>query len=308
VHLKETERFPQFTPSDFQENIYVSPSKDKHGCPTVRISKISGGAYFVFYYNDGARFATDRAGREIWADWPDDNYTLEDAATYLMGPVIGFVLRLRGVLPLHASAVAIGDHAIALVGGPGAGKSTTAAAFAKLGFAVLSDDLAALREEDAKFLVQPGYPRVNLWPDSVRTLFGSEESLSPISPTWDKRYMALDRAAFKFEESLLPLGAIFVLGDRQQGISVPVIKEMEGSSALLNLVTNTYVNYLIDAEMRGQEFGALSRLLAHTPVRFVQPPADSLCLGNLCEAIHADAIKSFEIFSGATSLGHSRYV
>jgi len=39
-------------------------------------------------------------------------------------------------------------------------------------------------------------------------------------------------------------------------------EELEGSSALVNLITNTYVNYLLDSEMRHHEFSALSRLLA----------------------------------------------
>jgi hypothetical protein len=307
LHLKEPEGFPRFATSDHSEDIYVSPNKDERGCPTVRIAKSADGAHFGFFYCDGARFATDRRGCEIWADWPDQNYTLEDAATYLVGPVIGFVLRLRGALPLHASAVAIEGYAIALVGGPGAGKSTTAASFAKLGYAVLSDDLAVLREESARFMVQPGYPRVNLWPDSVRTLFGSEESLSRISPTWDKRFMALapGREGLLFERRRLPLGAIYILGERQTELSIPVIEKMEGSEALLNLVANTYVNYVIDSEMRQQEFSALSRLLTNVPVRLVQPPADPSCLRNLCEAIGTDAKKLLAASSISARRGRS---
>src|SRR5690348_16585408 len=102
---------------------------------------------------------------------------------------MGFVLRLRGALCLHASSVAVGDSAVALVGLPGAGKSTTAAAFACAGFSVLSDDVVALADEGPQFYVHPGYPRVNLWPDSVQELFGSEDALPRITPTWDKRYL-----------------------------------------------------------------------------------------------------------------------
>ena len=63
----------------------------------------------------------ERHGREIWADWPED-YTLEDASTYLIGSVIAFALRLRGIVCLHASAIAVGGQAIALMGAPGAVK------------------------------------------------------------------------------------------------------------------------------------------------------------------------------------------
>lgn len=232
----------------------------------------------------------DRAGREIWADWPGD-YTLEDAATYLIGPVIGFALRLRGALPLHASAIAVGNHAIAVMGAAGAGKSTTAAGLATLGHAVLADDLAALREVDGTFQVQSGYPRVNVWPDSATALFGSKESLSHISPSWDKRFVALDQPGMRFERRPLPLGAIYILGDRDPQLFAPAVERLEGSSALMKLIANTYVNYLLDSEMRQHEFSTLSRLLTKIPVRLVRPPANPACLRALCEVIAADAKK-----------------
>src|SRR5919201_1469078 len=102
----------------------TSSNKGAHDHPNLRVGVLPGGQYIGFFYGDGARFAVERQGREVWADWPE-NYSLEDACTYLLGPVMGFVLRLRGVTCLHASAVAVGDHAIALAGSPGSGKSTT---------------------------------------------------------------------------------------------------------------------------------------------------------------------------------------
>lgn len=305
VHLREAGRFPQPISTGVPDYIFISPNIDENGHPVVRVAKFAGGAYIVFLYSDGARFAVDCYGREIWAEWPDQDYTVEDATTYLIGPVIGYVLRQRGVLPLHASAVAIGDHAIAIMGGPGAGKSTTAAGFAKLGNAVLSDDLAALREEDGRFMVQPGYPRLNVWPDSVFSLFGSEVSLSQISPSWDKRFVALDSEGMRFERRALPLRAIYVLGERRAGFSAPVIEEMGGSLALMDLVTNTYVNYLLDSGMRRHEFSVLSRLLTKIPVYFVQPTADPAFLQVLCEAIGANAKKLLSLSSVSIRAGQN---
>ena len=126
-------------------------------------------------------------------------------------PVIAFALRLRGVTCLHASSIAVGGHAIGLLGQPGAGKSTTAAAFARLGYSILSDDVAVLDYRGDRFLVPPGYPRNNLWPDSVRALFGSEDALPKITATWGKRYLPLDQNGHRFQESPLPLGAIYML-------------------------------------------------------------------------------------------------
>jgi hypothetical protein len=193
---------------------------------------------------------------------------------------------------LHASAIALDDRAIVLFGLAGAGKSTTAAAFALRGLSVLSDDVAVLTDLGHRFLVQPGYPRINLWPDSVRTLFGSEDALPRITPTWDKRYLALDQNGRRFQSSPLPLGAIYILGDREAELSAPVIEEVVGGEAIMTLVANTYVNYLLDRDMRAREFDVLSRLLAGVPVRRVRPTPDTSKIFALCESITSDATRA----------------
>ena len=258
------------------------------GQPNLRVGLFPGGEHFGFFYGDGARFVVDRRGREVWADWPE-NYTLEDACTYLLGPVMGFVLRLRGVVCLHASAVAVGDRAIALVGLPGAGKSTAAAAFACAGYPAISDDVVALADKGSQFLVQPGYPRVNLWPDSVRRLFGSDNALPRITPTWEKRYLPLGQNGYHFASTPLPLGAIYILDSRDSSLTAPIIEAVPGKEAFMALVANTYVNYLLDQDMRRAEFDVLGRLVSSIPVRRVRPPAESSAIFNLCESIAADA-------------------
>jgi hypothetical protein len=267
---------------------YISPNRNVQDHPNLRVATHSDGRYLGFFYGDGARFAVEREGREVWAEWAD-GYTLEDACTYLVGPVLAFVLRLRGVTCLHASAVAVDSRAIALFGVAGAGKSTAAAAFAQLGYPVLSDDVVALADRGDHFLVQPGYPRVNLWTDSVRALFGSEDALPRITPTWDKRYLALGQDGHRFQDVPLPLGAIYVLGERETNLNAPVIEELSGHEAFTTLVANTYVNYLLDRDMRTREFDVLGRVLAGLRVRRVRPTADPSKTLALCETIAADA-------------------
>jgi hypothetical protein len=294
VRLQEdflSKRGVSYPPADF---FYVSPNCNEQGHPTLRVGTIADGEYFVWIYGDGVRFAVDRDGREVWVDWPETS-SLEDAATYLMGPVLGYVLRRRGIVSLHASSVAVGDRAILFVGEGGAGKSTTAATFACLGYAVLSDDLVPLADQTGRFFAQPGYPRVNLWPDSARALFGSGEALPRITPTWEKRFLALDQDGYRFQATPMALGAIYVLVPRDSTTPSPSMETMIPSSALITLVANTYVNYLLDAQMRGQEFTVLSRLVAGVPVRAVKPPDDSLRLREFAESIAADAKELFSV-------------
>jgi hypothetical protein len=287
IRLKDWTIFPTTFPESIKF-IYTSSQDAGPREPNLRVGMLPGGDYFGFFYSDGVRFAVERQGQEVWGDWPE-NYTLEDACTYLLGPVIGFVLRLRQMTCLHASAVAVGEHAIALVGFPGAGKSTTAAAFARCGFSVIADDVVALAEDGENFLVQPGYRRVNLWPDSARVLFGSDEALPRITPTWDKRYVALGDNGLGFASKPLPLGAIYLLGAREEALATPVVEAFAGGDALVELVANTYVNYLLDRSMRSREFDLLSRVVASVPIRCVRPQADPSAVFDLCEAIATDA-------------------
>jgi hypothetical protein len=300
VHLNDGAKFPE--PSN-PEIFYTSENLDESGRPLLRVGRLSDGGY-GFFYCDGARFAVDPDGRRIVADWPA-GYSLEDASTYLVGPVLAFVLRLRGLVCLHASAVMIEDRAIALVGSAGAGKSTTSAVLAKSGYAVLSDDVVALVEQGDCFRVQPGYPRVNLWPDSVRALFGPKQTLPPITPTWDKRYLTLGQDRFRFESRTLPLGVIYVLRSRRAEGSACRIDSISPPLAMTTLVANTHLNYLLDKEMRSKEFRVLGRLVNSVALRSVEAPDDASRLNEVSEVIAADAKRVFAAcFSPHSSATH----
>ena len=186
----------------------------------IFLSTLAGGGYYRLLYSDGTEFIVDRTGTRIWATWPD-TLTLEDMATYLLGPVLGFVLRLRGITCLHASAVAIGDQAIAFLGTAGAGKSTAAVAFAERGYPALSDDVAALSDQEHTFFVQPGYPLLRLWPSTIATLYGPMDTLPRLTPTWDKRYLDLTQNGYRFQQEPLPLAAIYILDERRPDPTAP---------------------------------------------------------------------------------------
>jgi hypothetical protein len=262
---------------------YVS---DDGVTPALRAWRLTEGAYFKLLYADGTEFLVDGLGSEVWAEWPDV-LTLEDAATYLLGPVLGLVLRLRGVTTLHASVVDVGDRAIALVGPAAAGKSTTAAAFSAMGYPVMADDIAALFEQAGMPYVQPGYPQLRLWPESVALLYGSADALPRLTPTWDKRALDLTKNGCRFQRRPLPLAAIYVLAGRSSDPE-PHIEELQGRQTLLTLLANTYVGYLLDAAMRGQEFEILGRLVLSVPVRRVVSPANPTDLSRLCHRILDD--------------------
>ncbi len=243
--------------------------------------------HFHLRYADGTQFLVDKAATHVWASWPNETLTLEDTATYLLGPVMGFVLLLRGCVSLHACAVAIGDRAIAIVGPAGSGKSTTAAGFAELGYAILAEDVVTLKDRGDEFLVQPGYPSIRLWPSSVEALYGSAATLPRLTPTWDKCYLDLTQEKYEFQQQPLPLAAIYLLGERRDE-AAPSISEIAPQDRLMSLVANTYATYLMDRTMRAREFETLNRILNTVPIRKITPHSDPRRIGGLCRTIIED--------------------
>src|SRR5436853_233172 len=82
----------------------------------------------------------------------------------------GLPLPQRGHFVLHASSVAIDGKAAAFAGPSGRGKSTLVAALASAGHPLIADDMSVIDTSGAAPVVQPGFPRVKLWPDSASAL------------------------------------------------------------------------------------------------------------------------------------------
>lgn len=264
--------------------IFGSSVKSDTGEPAFRIWRISEPQMIHVEYQDGMNFWIDREGKNVWAKWPNTS-TLEDATSYLLGPVLGLLLRLRGISCLHASAVALGKRAVVFAGGDGAGKSTTAAAFATCGCAVLSDDVVAIVERENAFYVMPAYPYLSLWPDSVEMLYGAGKILPSFSHNFDKRRLALDENDIRFERQPLPLGAIFILGKRISDATAPYLESLTGQEALVSLVANSYAAHLVDSDVRASEFAFLGRVVSSVPVKRLRPHTDPSRLLHLCEIV-----------------------
>lgn len=270
------------------EVIHSLPAAPECADPAFLVRSFGAGRFFELYYSDGTDFFVDEAGERVWGNCPEP-LTIEDLSTYLLGPVMGFVLRRRGVTPLHAGAVRFGDISVVIAGPAAAGKSTTAAALALQGAPVLCEDITALLEDEGRFYAQPGYPRVCLWPDAVEKLLGSKDALPDLTPTWDKKYLGLDDGKAKFESHRMPLGAIYLLGARADEETAPRMEEISAREALLELVSNTYMNRLLTREQRAAEFELLSRLVNHVPCKRLIPHRDAARIGRLCELIEMDA-------------------
>lgn len=229
-------------------------------------------------------------GKQIWIK--RTNLPLEEVTAILLGCVLGTALRLQGKICLHSSVIAVDNRAIAIIGAKGAGKSTTAAALAKLGYPILADDIAVLADCGNTISVQPGYPRLRLWKPAVNALYGSEVGLCRVFRQVDKHFVELNQdgaSTWRFHTEPLPLAAIYILGERQSELAAATIEPISPHTGLMHLLTHRYPQSLkLERDKQALEFAYLGSLVTTMPMRQLNR-ADSLdALPQLCDAILKD--------------------
>lgn len=137
-----------------------------------------GKELFLYWKSIAAFKATDGNLLLVSPETEDDNLI----SLFTVSEALGLILFQRGYFLLHASSVMIGDEAWCFMGTPGAGKSTTAAAFIKAGCKLLSDDLTAISfDREGVAWVVPAYPQLKIWDNTVNGLVYDKASLQPVS-------------------------------------------------------------------------------------------------------------------------------
>ena len=262
---------------------WVSPEIDGRGKPEMKVEANERG--YRLTYNDDVTFLIDRAGGRISAHWRPSRSDA-DAASHLAGSVLAFALRLRGSVPLHASAVVVDGRALLFIGDPWAGKSTTIAAFSRLGHSILADDIVRIDVVDSRVLAYPGHPRLNLWADSAKTLFGPSNDASMWTEEYSKQVLDLQATGCSFQSAPVPIEAVYLLGERLAvGSDAPSITAVSPSAALVALVRHAYGGCFLDRTMRAREFDVLCQLVEHVPVRELRFGDDLSALVASCRVI-----------------------
>jgi hypothetical protein len=224
---------------------------------------------FHFRYADRTRVWIAGSGTDVWCTWPA-TASLEDTCTYLSGPILGLVLRLRGALALHASAVQIGAGAVGFVGTHGSGKSTLAAALVHAGCPFVTDDVLHVRAEATSWMAEPFTSMLKLWPDGARLALGPAADLPLIAAGWDKRALS-PGGRVTAATAPLPLIGVACFGDRT---ARPSINPLTPGAALVHLAANSSAAHLLDADARAAEFRMLSSIVRFVPCVTLTPPLD----------------------------------
>lgn len=243
---------------------YESYIRDENDLPLLKIRKRESANSFRIDYSNGLAFEVDSTQSIVNVSGAGQISSTE-LSSFLLGPVLGILLRMKGLTCLHASAVAFADRSLVFAGIEGSGKSTAAAIFAKNGHAVLTDDIAVLDQLDGVFSVRSGCPILNLLSDSADWLRGSRLSgVSELEIETEKQRIALDEKGFRFQKDGLPLGAVFILDAAAD--SSRQIECLSPQQALICLAAETYANRMLDTQMRAAEFLTLGALVRLVPV------------------------------------------
>jgi hypothetical protein len=234
---------------------------------------VTNGGGLRIRYDEGATFWIAATLSDVWLQYAAP-LTAADAAHFLLEPVLAFLLRRRGALVLHASAVEVGGHAIAIVGTGGAGKSSLAAAFLTRGAALMTDDVLALTTEGGRWLAQRGTGAVRLWDDAASAYASDLTGVPRFSDTWDKRLFSPPSLGGRDAPGPAPLALLAVLAERGSASARPAVKRLAGHAAFGAVVPHTSANFLHDNERRAEELPQLAALLGAVPVVTVAVPGD----------------------------------
>ncbi|HSJ65989.1 MAG TPA: hypothetical protein VK922_19050 [Gemmatimonadaceae bacterium] len=200
---------------------------------------------------------------------PEPQARPEDVRLYLTGAMFGIILHQRGVLPLHASCVAIDGLAAAFAAPSGSGKSTLLAALLRRGAAFVSDDICAMTPVDAgRACVWPGAARMKLDATGMAALDHEAEALEPAGGNRGKFHVPV--SAPSVAGSPVPLSRVYLL---EFGDGEPRLEPLDGLASVAALVDETYLlSYAAAMGLSTQIFkraAELSRTL--TVSRLVRP-------------------------------------
>jgi dephospho-CoA kinase len=186
------------------------------------------------------------AGHEIVID-PDDAAPALDVRGYLLGSIFVVLCQQRGLLPLHASAVASKSGVVAFLANSGQGKSTLAAHLAQRGFRVLADDVCLIdATQPGSAMVIPTAPWLKLWRNSLENLGRQADGLDRIFTEDDKYRLPL--VPVLTPEPIL--GLVFLEGNDISS-AITQIEEVPRVQAIPLLMNLTHHSYLL--EVTGQQ-------------------------------------------------------
>jgi hypothetical protein len=203
--------------------------------------------------------------------------------TNFIGIIQALLWHQRGYLPLHGSAVLVGDRAIAVAGASAAGKSVTAAALTHRGHALIADDFTVIDWTRKPPVVLPAYQKLRLRQDVCDRLDLLGRALAEAHPS-EKKYVLATKAAPPHES--VPITDILILADeRGSEFAAETLGLAQGVQNLLACVHMLEPAYALG--LQKQIFSAINVIVAEVQLWRIVVPDGLDRLGETADSIAA---------------------
>jgi len=205
----------------------------------------------------------------------------ETVRLFLRGPVAAALLRVRGYLVLHGSAVALNGGATCFLGASGWGKSTLAAALEDRGHLPITDDVATIDMARSP-RVLPGPSQLKLWPDVLCFLGEDATALHRVHPQLEKRVRPIDHRP---PAKPLLLRRVYVLATAP----ALTIDRLAPREALVELLRHSYGPRTLQRVRREEHFRQCARVASEISVARLRVPRDFARLAEVASLIEQDS-------------------
>lgn len=240
----------------------------------------------------------DDAGFQIWAPYYGRHLVSPDGSRVrsalpavapwrwerlLFAQVLPLAAALRGRELFHASAVALGDTAVAFVGSSGAGKSSIAAQLVARGASLVTDDVLALERTADGVDAHPGSMLAGVERHELAAMSRAERArLGPRIGSAEKIYLSCQVA-----DGPLPLKALYYI-TRGVGSSL----EIRPSGSLpTRLLGSSFIAYLRSPDHLVGHLEVCTHVAATVPILEVSVPETARAV-DVAAAVerHADGL------------------
>lgn len=217
----------------------------------------------------------------------DEAADMQTVRLYLLGSGLGALMLLRNKLLLHGNAIDINGKGIIVVAKSGIGKSTLAAEFFRRGYSLLADDVCCI-DEDSN--IQPSYPYMKIWQNSIDHLKLPEQNIEKIRVQDEKFYYPIGKS---FNTQPIKVHSIYILNK----FKTPTIKtfEVKGFEKVKRLKNHLYRPlYSKILGIDQQIILQLSKLAQSIPVTHLARPIDQFSAPEIADLIVNAESNSYE--------------
>jgi len=197
-----------------------------------------------------------------------------EVALFLLGSAWGALCYQRNLLPLHASAIIIGDEVHAFTGMSGAGKSTLSAALADRGFDFFTDDILIVDAEQQgdEVICYSGQKDLKLWKDALSLTKAVKGDPVRDVEGFDKFFATPNREVSASSGNLTSLSILATSEERWVGADCKLVP-ITGGASVVQLAGSVYrPQYAQSIWGRKKLYSALGQVIRGVAVqRFHRP-------------------------------------